>query len=140
MAHDLRPKGWGSKAQLDRKVVYFKNERTGEIRMGLPENFPATKGFHKVVCTSAHEAEVWSDHLRQYNLGKDAKIEEQRAKVEGEMAKYHRSQVQHLMANSRSKYGKVFLQRHLERMEMAEKSRRMVREEFNHAEGFERGR
>ena len=139
MAHDLRPGGWGNKAQLDKKIVYFQNERTGEIRMGLPESFPATAGFHKVICNSAHEAEVWSDKLRQYNCGKETKKDDEREQVEGEYRKAQRENIHHLMSNSSSKYGREFLQRHLERMDKAEARGRMKREEFNHAEGFERG-
>ncbi len=140
MANDLRPGGWGRKAQLDKKVVYFRNEKTGEIRMGLPESFPATKGFHKIVCNTAHEAEVWSDRLRQYNLRKESKKDEEREAIEGEYRKEHRSHIHHLMANSHSKYGKEFLRRHLERMDRAEERQRMTREEYLHSEGYERGR
>jgi hypothetical protein len=140
IANDLRPRGWGKNAQLDKKVVYFRNERTGEIRMGLPESFPASPGFDKVVCTTAHEAEVWSERLRQYNTGRERKIDEQREAVEGEYRKEHRSQINHLMANSSSKYGKEFLRRHLERMDRAEARGRMTREEYLHSEGYERGR
>ena len=139
MAHDLRPRGWSNNAQLDKKVVYFTNA-AGEIRMGLPENFPATKGFNKVVCNNVHEAEVWSDRLRQYNISKEAQIDARREQVEGEMAKQHRSEIHNLMANSHSKYGKLFLQTHLDRMDKAESRRRMTREEYNHNEGYERGR
>jgi hypothetical protein len=132
--------GWGSRnAQLSKKIVYFQNEKTGEIRMGLPENFPASKGFQKVICGSAHEAEVWSDRLRQYNCSKERIKDEERAQIEGEQAKAIRSNIHHLMANSRSKYGKVFMERHLERMDKAESRRRMTREEYLHSEGYERG-
>jgi hypothetical protein len=134
-------RGWTSKnAQLDKKVVYFQNERTGEIRMGLPERFAAPKGFQKVVCGSALEAEAWSDRLRRYNLGKESKRDEERAQIEGEMAAYHRSQVHNLIANSRSKLGRDFLRKHLENMDKAEARRSMKREEYLHSEGFEQER
>lgn len=133
--------GWTSRnAQLGTKIVYYTNSKTGEIRMGAPENFPVSKGFQKVVCNSTSEAERWSDRLRQYNHGKESKIDEQREKIEGEFAKEHRSQIHHLMSNSKSKYGKVFLQKHLERMDRAESSRRMTREEYLHSEAYEKGR
>lgn len=130
--------GWTSRnAQLSQKVVYYQNERTGEIRMGLPENFPVSKGFNKVVCNSTREAEAWSDKLRQYNLSKERKIDEQRERIEGEAAKEIRSNIHHLMANSHSKYGKVFMERYLERMDKAESRRGTNREEYNHAEAYE---
>jgi hypothetical protein len=140
VAHDLRQGGWGNKAQLDKKIIYYRNERTGEIRMGAPEQFPVTKGFQKVICNTSHEAEQWSDKLRQYNSSKERIKDEKREQIEGAYAKQHRSEIHHLMANSRSKYGKEFLQRHLERMDKAEGNRRMVREEFNHIEGYENRR
>ena len=137
MAQDMRPKGWSSKAQLDKKVVYYKNECTGEIRMGAPESFPVTPGFQKIVCTSAHEAEVWSDRLRKYNHGKEAKIDDQREMIEGAAAKEIRSEIHHRMANSTSKYGRVYMERFLERMDKAEGRRKMTREEYLHSEGHE---
>ena len=134
-------KGWSPRgnAQLSKKVVYFENARTGEIRMGLPERFSAPQGFQKVVCNNAHEAEAWSDRLRQYNVGKEQRKDEERESVEGAFLKEHRSQVHHLMANSHSKYGRDFLQRHLERTEQAAEKRRMTREEYLHSEGYEQG-
>jgi hypothetical protein len=132
-------RGWGSRnAQLDRKIIYFTNEKTGEIRMGLPEQFPASPGFSKVVCNNTREAEAWSDRLRQYNLGKEQRKDEEREAVEGEMLKHHRSEVHALMANSRSKLGREFLRRHLERTEQAQSRRRMTREEFLHSEAYEK--
>jgi hypothetical protein len=132
--------GWRSRnAQMSTKIIYYSNPKTGEIRMGSPENFPVSRGFEKVVCNSTFEAESWSSRLRQYNLGKESKIDEQRERIEGEFAKEHRSQIQHLMANSRSKYGKVFLQKHLERMDRAEGRRKMTREEYLHSEAYEEG-
>jgi hypothetical protein len=132
--------GWGSRnAQIDKKIVYFKNDRTGEIRMGLPEQFPVSKGFDKVVCNNAHEAEAWSDKLRKYNLAKEGKIDEQREEFESAAAKEIRGNIHHLMANSKSKYGKVFMERYLERMDKADSRRKMTREEYLHSEGYERG-
>lgn len=133
--------GWSARnAQLNTKIIYYTNSKTGEIRMGAPEKFPVSAGFQKVVCTSVQQAERWSDRLRQYNVGKESKIDEQRAQIEGQFAKEHRSQIHHLMANSKSKYGRVFLEKHLERMDKAESRRKMTREEFLHSEGYERGR
>lgn len=133
--------GWsGRNAQLDTKIIYYTNSKTGEIRMGAPEKFPVSKGFQKVVCTNVHEAERWSDRLRQYNIGKESKIDEKRAQIEGEFAKEHRRQIHNLISSSRSKYGRVFLENHLRRMDAAESKRHMSREEYNHNEGFERGR
>jgi hypothetical protein len=132
--------GWTSRnAQLSKKIIYFENQRTGEIRMGLPEQFPASRGFQKVVCGSAHEAEVWSERLRRYNMVKEAKVDEERGRIEGEMAAEHRSKINHLIANSRSKYGKEFLRAHLERMERAESQRKTTREEYLHSEAYEKG-
>jgi hypothetical protein len=131
--------GWTSRnAQLDKKIVYFTNA-AGEIRMGLPENFPASKGFSKVVCNNAHEAEVWSDRLRQYNCSKERMKDEEREQIEGQYAKEIRGNIHHLMANSHSKYGKVYMERYLERMDKAEGRRRMTREEYNHNEAHEQG-
>jgi hypothetical protein len=130
--------GWTSRnAQLDKKIVYFANERTGEIRMGLPENFPATKGFNKVVCNNTREAEAWSDRLRQYNLSKEARTDEARERIEGPMREQIRADMHHRMANSSSKLGKEFIARYLEKMDKRD-GNRMVREEYLHSEAYEK--
>jgi len=138
MAHDLRPKGWSRNAQLSQKVIYYENQTTGEIRMGAPEQFPVSKGFSKVICNNTSEAEKWSEKLRQYNYARESKIDEKREAIEGEAAKEIRSEIHNRIANSKSKYGRVFLENYLQRMDRAEGRRRMTREEFNHAEAYEK--
>ena len=138
MTVKLRHRKLGN-AQLTKKVVYFHNARTGEIRMGLPEQFPVSKGFDRVVCNSTHEAEVWSDKLRKYNVSKESRHDERREEFEGAIRKEIRSNIQHLMANSHSKIGKEFMGRYLDRMERTDRTR-MTREEYLHSEGYEQGR
>jgi len=61
-------------AQLAKKVVFYFSrppEGTGEILMGLPEEFFAPNGFEKIVCTTVAEAERWSDRMRKWEATKE---------------------------------------------------------------------
>ena len=131
--------GWTSRnAQLDRKIVYFANEKTGEIRMGLPEHFPVTPGFHKVVCSNTAEAERWSGRLRQFNLAKEAKTDEQRERIEGPIREEIRKNLHHVMANSRNAINREYVRRYLDRMDSKDRTK-MSREEYLHSEAYEKG-
>src|SRR5208337_1820690 len=55
-------------ARLRKKVCFWYNGTSGEIRMGLPEEYPAIRGFEKIVCSTAHEAEIWSERMRRWEL------------------------------------------------------------------------
>lgn len=138
VTRDFRPKGWSKNAQISKKVVYFKNDRTGEIRMGLPEQFPASQGFHKVVCNSAHEAEVWSERLRQYNMSKENRVNEARERVEGAIRDEIRRNMHHVMANSRNNINREYVRRYLDKMDRIPSH--AVREEYLHSEAYEKGR
>jgi hypothetical protein len=124
--------------QLSKKIVYYYNGTNGEIRMGLPENWPAPHGFEKIICTSAHEAEKWSERLRQYNLFKERLKDEEREIIEGQWRSEIRSHMHHVMANSRNNINREYVRRYMERMEKKDKTK-TVREEYNHAEGYEQG-
>lgn len=126
-------------AQLSKKVVYYFNSASGEIRMGRPENFPAPFGFQKIVCTSAHAAEQWSERLRRYNYFREGIKDEERAMIEGAWRAELRSHIHHLMANSRNNFNKDAMRHYLEKHFDRDKSK-TVREEYNHAEGYEQGR
>ncbi len=138
MMRDFRPKGWGKNAQISKKVVYFKNDKTGEIRMGLPEHFPASQGFHKVVCNTAHEAEVWSDRLRQFNLSKENRLNEKREQIEGAQRDEIRKHMHHVMAHSRNNINREFVRRYLDKMDKIPSH--TVREEYLHSEAYEERR
>lgn len=140
-AHDAKEYiiGWPSRnAQIRQKVVYFHNERTGEIRMGLPEHFPASKGFNKVVCTSAYEAERWSSLLRKQNVSKEERVNEERERIEGPIRDQIRSNMYHVMSNSRNNINREFVKRYMEKMDKIPS--KTQREEYLHSEGYEKGR
>lgn len=137
VARDFRPRFKGKNAQLDKKIVYWTNSK-GEIRMGLPEHMPASKGFQKVVCNNTHEAEAWSDRLRQYNLRKEKAKDEERDRFEGPIRSHIQSQMREIMKHSRNQINHDFVARYMERMDRDKT--KMTREEYLHSEGYEQGR
>jgi hypothetical protein len=127
-------------AQLSRKIVYWQHGMSGEIKMGLPEEYPAPPFHVKIVCGTAHEAERWSEKMRQQEIERDAINDEQRDEIEGRMRAEHRSHILHLMANARNNINREFLRRHLELYDKRPDKTRMTRESYLHAEAYEKGR
>jgi hypothetical protein len=125
-------------AQLSKKICYYYNGTSGEIRMGLPERFPAPPGFEKIICASAHDAEVWSDRLRKYNAFKESIKDEERNLIEGQWRSELRSHIRHLMANARNAYNRDAMRYFLDKHFDNDKSK-TVREEYLHSEGYEQG-
>jgi hypothetical protein len=113
---------------------------TGEIRMGLPEQFPAPSGFTKVVCNTAHEAELWSDRMRRREISKHQAQDEEREAIEGPIRDNLRKHILHLASNARNNMNRDFLLRHLNNYDRRPDLTRTTRESYLHAEAFEKGR
>lgn len=127
-----------SNVQLGYKPVFYYNGTTGEICGGLPEQYPAPHGFEKFVCTSAHEAEIWSERQRKWEELKHNMQQEQRELIEGPMREQMRGHMRNLMANARNNLNRDFLKRALETTD-TEYGWRSKRESYLHAEAFEKG-
>ena len=136
MAYDLRPKGWSKTAQMDKKVVFFKDS-SGRIMAGMPENIPAPKGYEKIVCGSALEAERYSSLQRRQEQIEHRYQQEQRGAVEAEFIGQIRSDRRTLMANARNNKNRDFLRRAEEMSEGRRDPTAYERESYLHAEAFE---
>jgi len=126
-------------AQLTTKIVYWYDGTTGDIRMGLQDRFPAPYGFEKIVCTSADEAEVWSERMRERETAKNALEDEQREMIEGPIRANLRSYMHHQMANARNNLNREFLRRHLELYDKRPDRTKGKQVSYLHAEGYEGG-
>ena len=123
---------------LRHKIIFWHNGTTGEIRMGLPENFPAAYGYERVVCNTAHEAEIWSERMRRWE-GRKAEMEDsQRELVEGPIRDNLRKHILHLASNARNNMNRDFLLKHLENYDRRPDLTRVTRESYLHSEAFER--
>lgn len=129
---------WGN-AQLRNKVIYWYDGSTGEIRMGLPEAYPAPYGYTKVVCHSAHEAEIWSERMRRWEAAKQEMEDVQREMIEGPIRDNLRKHMQHLAANARNNMNRDFLLKHMANYERRPDLTRTERTSYLHQEGYERG-
>jgi hypothetical protein len=127
-------------AQLATKIVFWHDGTRGEIRMGLPEQFPAPAGFEKIVCNTMHEAEVWSERMRKWEAYKYQMEDEQREMIEGPIRANLRSYMRHQMANARNNLNRDFLRQHLESYGNRPDKTKMRRESYLHAEAYEKGR
>lgn len=125
--------------QLSKKPVYWYDGTTGEIRMGLPEPYPAPPGLQKIACRSAAEAELWSQRMRRWEAVKQAMEDEQREMIEGPMRANLRRHILHLAANARNNMNRDFLLLHLKNYEARPDLTQTRRESYLHSEAFERG-
>lgn len=127
-------------AQLTKKPCFYYNGTTGEIRTGLPEEYPAPQGYEKIVCNTAHEAEIWSSRQRKWDTFKHEIAQTEREMIEGPARDNIRKHILHLMGNARNSVNREFLRRHLEQYDKKPDPWRYRRESYLHAEGFEKGK
>ena len=127
-------------ALLSQKVCYWHDGTSGEIRQGLPENYPAPHGFEKIVCNTAHEAELWSTRMRRWEAVKQAMEDEQREMIEGPIRANLRKHIQHLASNARNNMNRDFLLMHLKNYDSRPDLTKTRRVSYLHSEGFEQGR
>ena len=138
MAYDLRPKGWGSKAQLGKKPTFYQDS-AGRLMTGLPEFMPAPQGFQKIVCNNVREAERYSSIQRQQEGYEHRSSMEQRAAIEGQMHEQIRSERRTLIANARNNLNRDFLIAANERADKQGKPWEYQRESYLHSEAHEDG-
>lgn len=127
-------------AQLSRKPVFYYNGTSGEIMTGMPEQYSAPSGFQKIVCTSAAEAETWSERQRKWDDFKHRIKQEERELVEGPMRDEMRRHIQHQASNARNSLNRDFLLRHLAQYDKRDAPWKSKRESYLHAEAFEHGK
>jgi hypothetical protein len=126
-------------AQLSKKVCFWYNGTSGAILTGMPEEYSAPRGFEKIVCNTAHEAEMWSERQRKYEAFKESLKQEERELVEGPIRDNIRSEILHQIANARNSINRDFLKRHLEEYDKKQDPWKWKRESYLHAEAFEKG-
>lgn len=107
--------------------------------MGFPEMFRAPYGYEKIVCHTAHEAEMWSERMRRQEARKQAWEDEQREMIEGPMRDNLRHHIQHLAANAHNNMNRGFLLDHLEKYDKRPDLTKTQRVSYLHSEAFESG-
>jgi hypothetical protein len=137
MAHDLRPKGWSKTAQLSKKPTFYRDS-SGKIMSGMPENIPAPRGFEKIVCGSALEAERYSAMQRRQEQVEHRRQQEERGAIEAEFIGQIRSDRRTLMANARDNKNRDFLRRAEEMSAGRSDPTRYERESYLHSEAYEK--
>lgn len=126
-------------------VVFYHNPTTQRIIVGFPDNFPvppsfAKAGFQKIVCTSAHELEIWSQKLRDQERRDEEMTDEQREAFEGPIRAWARQELVTSFMNARNAINKEFCRFALNKFDEDERRRKMKKESFMHIEGFESGK
>ena len=129
-------------AQLSKPVCYyFSNPAvyggTGEIIMGLPEQYAAPPGFEKVVCTSTAAAEKWSARMRKWEETKEEIAQMYQRHQEEKQFKDVLSDMDNKIANARDNINRDFMiQARANAVKRYEDRFAMKRESFLHSEAF----
>jgi hypothetical protein len=130
-------------AQLGKPICfYFSNPAvyggTGEIIMGLPEQYAAPPGFEKIVCTNVASAERWSARMRVWEETKEKIAQAYQRHQESEQVEAMRSQMRANIANARNPVNRDFAIKALENFDKRYEDRfNMERTSFLHLEGYE---
>ena len=131
--------GWSSSnAQLGKKPVFYR-DRTGKLMTGLPDNLPSPRGYEKIVCTSAREAERYSEMQRRQERVEHGRQMEERESVEAPMRDEIHREMRDRMANARNSVNRDFMRRALEVSAGRRDPWKYERESYLHAEGHEQG-
>ena len=129
-------------AQLSKPVCYyFSNPSvyggTGEIIMGLPEQYAAPPGFEKIVCTSAAAAEKWSARMRKWEETKEEIAQMYQRHQEEKQFKAVLSDIDNKIANARDNINRDFMiQARANAVKRYEDRFAMTRESFLHSEAY----
>lgn len=128
-------------AQLRTKVVFYKHIATGRYGVGFPEQFPAPKGYEKIVCNHAYEVEKWDKVLRQQEVTDRERTAEERERVEGPMREHLRGLLRRGQATARNQINKDFCAESIKRLDIAETERsKETVESYMHCAAFEEGK
>ena len=129
-------------AQLSKPICYyFSNPSvyggTGEIIMGLPEQYAAPPGFEKIVCTSTAAAEKWSARMRVWEKTKEEIAQMYQRHQEEEQVKQIRSDMWNAIANAKDSTNREFMVQALKNFDKRYEDRfAMTRESFLHSEAY----
>lgn len=121
-------------------VVFYVHVDSKRITVGFPDEFPAPKGFDKIVCTTAHEVEYMSRLLRKQEQIDEERTDEEREAFEGPIRRHCRQELQHRMANSHNAINREFCRIALQKLDEYEANLRMKRVSYMHSEAFEDGK
>jgi len=122
------------------KVVFWQNQITGQVVMGLPEQYPAPRYYNKIVAQTAHDAEHYSQVMREQEAAREAMIDEEREQIEGEILRNLRGHMHSQIANARNNMNRDFLKIWLARQETFLDKTKFRRESYLHSEAYESGR
>ena len=117
-------------AQLSNKCVFFYQPTSGAIWQGFGEWQPCPRGWQKIVCNTAREAEQWSERMRKWDSVMHEISQEEREMVEGPMRDEMRAELRHQMANARNNINREFLRRAMERLDKQGNRMRYKRESY----------
>ena len=127
-------------AGLSKSICFWQHQITGQIVMGLPENFPSPPYYNKLVAHTAHEAERYSQMMREQEALRESMIDEEREAIEGEIVRNLRSHMHNQIANARNNMNRDFLKIWLERNDHYVDRTKTKRESYLHLEAFEQGK
>jgi hypothetical protein len=122
-------------------TAYYQGQQgTGEIIMGLPEQYAAPPGFEKIVCQTAMQAERWSARMRVWDEAKEKMAQAYQRHQEEKQIEAIRSEFRTKIANASNQINRDFMIQSLANFEKRYEDRfQWERESFLHSEAYEFG-
>lgn len=126
-------------------VVFYHSKKLNHITIGAPEAYPVPQimmnwGYHKVVCRTAREVEIWSGKLRDQERREAEKTDEEREAFEGPLRDALRKDLVTRMLNAKDAINREFCRQSIAKIDAKnEEMRKNKRESFQHVEGYEAG-
>lgn len=128
-------------AYLSKPVVYWQNTITGQIKMGFPEQFNPPPYHNKIVCQTVHDAERWSQLMRDQERVNEQVYADTRGAYEETLRSHLRKEIHHRLAQTSDPVNRGFLEAYLKKIENRPSDpTQSRRESYLHNEGFEQGR
>ncbi len=134
-------------AQMRTKIVFWHDPIRDHILQGAPEMFDPPRGYSKIVCNHAMEAEVWSARLRAQDKREAQMTDYEREQIEGPMRQRLREEVLEKLRNPspggdarRKRLQVALLNQALKMLDEQEKHAKTIRESYLHLEAFEAGK
>jgi hypothetical protein len=134
------PDSYRRNAQLATKVVFWYDAQHDHILQGGPEHVKPFRPYTQVVCTTAAEAECWSEKLRQQDARMTEASNEQRDAIEGRIAKAMRAELVERMNSAPTQAAFELCRKAIARHDELQKRRNEVRTTYLHSEAYEHGK
>lgn len=127
MGRIIIPGGERTQAQMSKPIVFFWSQKLQHIILPPHWSIPAPVGYEKIECRHAHDADVWSERLRQQEKRIHEMTLEERYNFEEPIRDHMMNELRKNLRDAKDPTNRAFLLRAIEKIsEKREKMRKDV--------------